>query len=1160
MNETKQYAIVVKNYTDLDSLYLDMENDGCGINDCCPHRSVNCCERKPSSRVTYYELTHSEAEILKNDPRIESIELGIQEQKDIKIVLSNNQTECPDGLYPSNWYCCPSGGAASELQYCGITGLNYIPPPSSYIQSNAVCSKESKYTSSSHRSSKNWGLAYCSYTGILPNWSDIGYVENIPSGKVTNPVGYTWGSEVEIPFYIPLQTGISPDLVFDINFNSNALGQNVDIVIIDGPVYTGHPEFAVNSDGTGGSRFIPYNWFQHDPEVRGYYNPSLYIYKIGANEQGIDHGTHVASTAAGNTQGWAKKANIYNINIFDGQISPYLCFDYVKAFHRSKQGSRPTIVNCSWKFFGEVANAIGAIHTYPSGEPLPSGYVCHYPKCDFPPPAPYYGEIKSIVYQNIEHSGRFIFDHIQNKCEPPKWDNGDPVFPSGYCCDMHPNLWTPEVDTNCLFKDTPYCVCLKTPSPIVFENELRIRSLYYDPNSHSRDDILGSDFTNGTISFNDVGFNFRRMYVACSDKPIDPTDIWFDGPAYAQYAFYDDVVLDQINADINDLVDEGVTVICAAANDNRYLAASGDINYNNKIIRYDGKEHYYMRGGTPLTPKTIVVGALSNENFSSSIDPIRKPSIANFSNKGPGVDIWAPGTDILGAVSSNSRNAFNDSRDLTGNSFLNYLSGTSMASPQVAGVLACLSSIRSIDSSNAKEVLTSYAKSNSIYHGYETYTPAPTGYGPYFSLILNPLNSGLVLQNPYATATIKKDASVYFDVSTGIMELDPGDHILRSFSITYADIVSNVTYNTPGPFICNYGCETGFPQPHPAVSTATEKRLFPAGAWMVSQEWKSRIAGVVGFSPTLATSGNNSASTNGWIDKRWNFGVVIPPNSLSVSEAQTRFVSHSIQASVDLPDFGYGAPGKGVFSYSTPDGLVLYGRVFVYDSSIPTPTPTQTQTPTPTPTRNTPTPTPTKPLKITIIKSSGDPITISCGPDTYILDAAEQNNISLPYVCRAGTCGTCISTLASGIIDQSDQSYLDSDQVSEGCILSCVSVPLSDTIIYVPGSCSIHAPTATPTPTQTPTKSVTPTKTPTPTPTITPSQTRRLRASFTDVIQEVRLPNQIDNTKTKNGSVVVSCSRTGKYFTLDTAVNKTNVDDVANLYKDRFDDPDYYGY
>ena len=41
-------------------------------------------------------------------------------------------------------------------------------------------------------------------------------------------------------------------------------------------------------------------------------------------------------------------------------------------------------------------------------------------------------------------------------------------------------------------------------------------------------------------------------------------------------------------------------------------------------------------------------------------------------------------------------------------------------------------------------------------------------------------------------------------------------------------------------------------------------------------------------------------------------------------------------------------------------------------------------------------------------KANNLDVTIEAPDDKFILEAAEDNNIELPYSCRAGSCSTCL--------------------------------------------------------------------------------------------------------------------------------------------------------
>jgi hypothetical protein len=150
------------------------------------------------------------------------------------------------------------------------------------------------------------------------------------------------------------------------------IGRNVDVLIMDGHLVLSHPEWAVNSDGTGGSRLNRFNWFSYNPQVRGI-SAGTYVYDFGTASTAIsdnNHGNIVGAIAAGNTCGWARSSNIYNMSPYATSANAsgyanylYDMFNYVKLWHQnkstnSKTGLRnPTVCNMSFGLWTAVPQA-----------------------------------------------------------------------------------------------------------------------------------------------------------------------------------------------------------------------------------------------------------------------------------------------------------------------------------------------------------------------------------------------------------------------------------------------------------------------------------------------------------------------------------------------------------------------------------------------------------------------------------------------------------------------------------------------------------------------------------------------------------------------------------------------------------------------------------
>lgn len=520
----REYVVTLHKYDDLETFYSDMASET--GNEFIPHRSVQRTNKRPLSRNTHYILSGIEAEQLKQDHRVWDVDLTLEEKGVIAVPLGSSTIT--NGVFARK----SSGFANTEL---------------------------------------NWGLLAHGNNAAVSALDEAGtdFLNSLGQASYS-----TWGSD---------RTGNATASV-NIPFN----GENVDVVIVDDEIPVLHPEFAVNADGTGGSRVNQINWWslyrsavqEIDTDVVDASVPSTYIY----NNYG-DHGTHVAGTTAGNRLGWARKANIYNLYAYSNtKVPPSLMYDLLRAFHLNKPinpttGRRnPTISN----------------HSY--------GYVFLIPITQITS-FNYRGSVRTVSYTNT------------------------------------------QADLNLIRRDYG---------------------------------LWGGQYT--TLVYGSY-----------------PTQ----SPQWSVFIPHRGGVANQ--ADIEDAINDGLIFVAAAGNYGDTSVSSSHPDYNNTITynyqsqtstqTYVGFVDYYKRGTDPAgTPASITVGnldsvaALKLSISSEDNDQVWIEFKNNSSSHGDICDIWAAGTNIISSVYNST--SLKDSRN---NSYsLDSYTGTSMASPQIAGMIACL--------------------------------------------------------------------------------------------------------------------------------------------------------------------------------------------------------------------------------------------------------------------------------------------------------------------------------------------------------------------------------------------------------------------------------------------------------------------------------------
>jgi ferredoxin-NADP reductase len=72
-------------------------------------------------------------------------------------------------------------------------------------------------------------------------------------------------------------------------------------------------------------------------------------------------------------------------------------------------------------------------------------------------------------------------------------------------------------------------------------------------------------------------------------------------------------------------------------------------------------------------------------------------------------------------------------------------------------------------------------------------------------------------------------------------------------------------------------------------------------------------------------------------------------------------------------------------------------------------------------------------------------------PGTTILQTARQMGLSPPYSCESGSCATCMAKLVEGAVSMHVNNALTPEEVEEGWVLTCQSVPTTPAVHVVYG-------------------------------------------------------------------------------------------------------------
>ena len=247
-----------------------------------------------------------------------------------------------------------------------------------------------------------------------------------------------------------------------------------------------------------------------------------------------------------------------------------------------------------------------------------------------------------------------------------------------------------------------------------------------------------------------------------------------------------------VDVDLQELIDAGVHVMVAAGNRSHKVDTAAGLDYNNTTITASAGTLYHNRGSSPFDDQANTVGSIDTTVNAGGLE-----QKSNFSETGPAVTIYAPGSNIMSAMSTtNSFGADTTNNPYPGNAayLINNISGTSMASPQVAGMASLWMQLNPGSTpAQAKAFIESTAKTAKLYD-----TASVVDYGNNRSLLgssnrflFNKFNSNTQLTIGTPAVAVAYAAAATYSLSRSAVTANEGQAF--TITLTTANIADAIT-------------------------------------------------------------------------------------------------------------------------------------------------------------------------------------------------------------------------------------------------------------------------------------------------------------------------------------------------------------------------------